>query len=106
MHPNEHTHRLTREADTPLNGIERASIKGALRGLWLGRKGRTTTTLYVPGVRPEDLPALIDELGDARDFLDCRMRLDTGPRIVLEVREWAPRTTEPTSTARGAKWGI
>lgn len=50
----EFTHRLTRIADTPINGVEIASIKGALRGLWRGRRTTAPMALHVPGVRIAD----------------------------------------------------
>lgn len=85
------THRLAREAGTPLTGIERASIIGAARGFWgAAPRPKARSTLFLPGVRLEDLQELPARLEREEAFAEATVRVeqvDGRPALIIYPRD-------------------
>lgn len=87
------TLRLARTPGTPLEGVERAAIRGHARGAWERRDPRQRLAVRLPGVRLSDLQQLPAELERQEHFADASIRVEAGgdgvPVLLLDPRRHA-----------------
>jgi hypothetical protein len=106
--PTFEVHRLPREAFTPLSGLERGAVKAAIRACARKFVVEKERAVAFPGVRLEDVAALLPFLGREEGFAGFTMRTavdgpSKAPIVILTRTSKHADTVDAASLAAAAR---